>query len=160
MGSRGSIIPFFNSIKDSNNFPVTDKRMTRFMITLEQGVDLIWQTFQDMAGGEIFVKKIPSMNIMDIIKAFSENANIKYIGIRPGEKLHEQMISSEDAKFTYEYDNYFKIFSPFQSTKEFKIENGKKVDDEFVYTSDKNKDVMSIEKIKKWIIDNNSVFQK
>ena len=90
-------------------FPITDPKMTRFMITLDQGVELVWHAFADMVGGEIYVKKIPSMNIMDIAKAISEKMPTIVIGVRPGEKLHEQMISSEASFSTYEYQNYYKI---------------------------------------------------
>ena len=83
--------------------------MTRFMISLEQGVELVWHAFADMHGGEIYVKKIPSMNIMDIARAVAPDAETKIIGIRPGEKLHEQMVGIEDAPHTYEYDGYYKI---------------------------------------------------
>jgi UDP-N-acetylglucosamine 4,6-dehydratase (inverting) len=109
MGSRGSVIPFFQSLAETNELPITDERMTRFMITLEQGVELVWHAFEDMQGGEIYVKKIPSMNILDIAKAVNPSAKLKFIGIRPGEKLHEQMISAEDANYTYEYKDHFKI---------------------------------------------------
>ena len=98
MGSRGSVIPFFlETAKKNGAIPVTDTRMTRFMITLEQGVELVWDAFDDMIGGEIYVKKIPSMNIEDIIKSVAPDSEVEIIGIRPGEKLHEQMISSEDS---------------------------------------------------------------
>ncbi|MFP3334781.1 polysaccharide biosynthesis protein, partial [Pseudomonas sp. SIMBA_064] len=90
--SRGSVIPFFLSIKERGELPITDDRMTRFMITLEEGVELVWHAFEDMEGGEIYVKKIPSMNIMDVAKAVAPEATTKVVGIRPGEKLHEQMI--------------------------------------------------------------------
>ena len=109
MGSRGSIIPFFYSLKDQNELPITDERMTRFMISLDQGVELVWHAFKDMIGGEIYVRKIPSMKVIDIAKTIAPRVKHKIIGIRPGEKLHEQMISSEDANSTYEYTNYYKI---------------------------------------------------
>ena len=99
MGSRGSVIPFFMSLKDQGELPITDERMTRFMISLDQGVELVWHAFEDMVGGEIYVKKIPSMKITDIAKVIAPQAKHKIIGIRPGEKLHEQMISSEDSVF-------------------------------------------------------------
>ena len=83
--------------------------MTRFMITLEQGVELVWHAFDDMLGGEIYVKKIPSMRVVDLAKVVAPKASHKIVGIRPGEKLHEQMVGLEDAHFTYEYDNYYKI---------------------------------------------------
>jgi FlaA1/EpsC-like NDP-sugar epimerase len=109
MGSRGSVIPFFMSVAESGTLPITDMRMTRFMITLEQGVELVWHAFEDMQGGEIYVKKIPSMSIGDIAKAVAPKANHKIIGIRPGEKIHEQMIGLEDAPNTYEYEEHYKI---------------------------------------------------
>ena len=92
MGSRGSVIPFFLKNKSSSSLPLTDKRMTRFMISLNQAVELVWHASEDMVGGEIYVKKIPSIRLIDITKAISPKAKLKTIGIRPGEKLHEQMI--------------------------------------------------------------------
>ena len=86
MGSRGSVIPFFKSIRDSGEIPITDKRMTRFMITLQQGIKLVWDAFEDMIGGEIYVKKIPSMKIVDLAEVIAPEASQKIIGIRPGEK--------------------------------------------------------------------------
>ena len=109
MGSRGSVIPFFLEQKDQGKLTITDKTMTRFMITLDDGVKLVWHAFEDMVGGEIYVKKIPSMNIMDIADAIAPNAKKDFIGIRPGEKIHEKMISVEDSLTTYEYEDYFKI---------------------------------------------------
>src|SRR5690606_5687734 len=97
MGSRGSVIPFFMSIKDQGVLPITDSRMTRFMISLEQGVELVWHAFEDMEGGEIYVKKIPSMRVTDLARVVAPKAKLEIVGIRPGEKLHEQMIGAEDA---------------------------------------------------------------
>jgi UDP-N-acetylglucosamine 4,6-dehydratase (inverting) len=153
MGSRGSVIPFFLSIKDKGVFPITDKRMTRFMITLEQGVDLVWHAFEDMKGGEIYVKKIPSMRVVDIAKAIDANALLEEVGIRAGEKLHEQMISSEDAPYTYEYSNYFKILPAINNWSKdlYRIADGKLVDSSFVYSSDNNKEWMSEEELQDWI---------
>lgn len=108
MGSRGSVIPYFLGMADTGKLPITDPRMTRFMITLEQGVDLVWHAFADMVGGEIYVKKIPSMTMTDVALAVAPNATHDIIGIRPGEKLHEQMIGPEDAPHTYEYEGHFK----------------------------------------------------
>ena len=160
MGSRGSVIPFFLSQKDSGILPITDDRMTRFMITLEEGVKLVWDAFNDMEGGEIYVKKIPSMNIMDIAKAVSLKAKIKFIGIRPGEKLHEQMIGSEDAAYTYEYKEYYKILPMIYDSANDKkrIKNGKKVQANFTYSSDKNTENMSIDFLKNWILQHKSSF--
>ncbi len=104
MGSRGSVIPFFLTKKGKGVLPITDPRMTRFMITLEQGVELVWHAFDDMVGGEIYVKKIPSMKVTDIALAVDSEARHDIVGIRPGEKLHEQMIGPEDAAYTHEYD--------------------------------------------------------
>ena len=162
MGSRGSVIPFFNSLKESGELPITDERMTRFMITLEEGVELVWKAFDDMLGGEIYVKKIPSMTILDIANAVLPNAKIKLIGIRPGEKIHEQMIGFEDAPHTFEYDSYYKILPAIHhwSNDLNRIKNGKKVDENFTYSSDNNKDWMDISNLQKWIEKNNSKIGK
>lgn len=153
MGSRGSVIPFFMSIKDSGVIPITDPRMTRFMISLEQGVKLVWHTFEDMEGGEIYVKKIPSMNVVDLAKVIAPEATQKIVGIRPGEKLHEQMISPEDAFYTYEYDEHFKILPVINnwSSDPFRIKDGKRVSEGFVYASDNNPDWMSSADFKEWL---------
>jgi len=153
MGSRGSVIPFFLSLAHSGELPITDSRMTRFMITLEQGVELVWRAFDDMLGGEIYVKKIPSMNIMDIAKAVAPQAKHRIIGVRPGEKIHEQMIGDEDAPHTYEYDGYYKILPAIHkwSTDPIRIGAGSKVAESFTYTSDNNKEWMSVEELRRWI---------
>lgn len=153
MGSRGSVIPFFMSIKDKGVLPITDERMTRFMISLEQGVELVWYAFDDMVGGEIYVKKIPSMKVTDIATAVSSSAKQDIIGIRPGEKLHEQMISAEDSYYTYEYPEHFKILPAIHNwaNDPYRIKDGKKVADGFVYASDNNKDWMSVDELKRWI---------
>ena len=162
IGSRGSVIPFFNSLKKTGELPITDERMTRFMITLEQGVELVWKAFDDMLGGEIYVKKIPSMTILDIAHAVLPNAKIKLIGIRPGEKIHEQMIGFEDAPHTFEYDSYYKILPAIHnwSNDLNRIKNGKKVDENFTYSSDNNKDWMQIANLQNWIEKNNSKIGK
>ena len=153
MGSRGSVIPFFLSLKESGELPITDTNMTRFMISLEEGVKLVWHAFDDMQGGEIYVKKIPSMNIMDIAKAVAPDAKHKIIGIRPGEKLHEQMIGAEDAEHTYEYDGYYKILPAINdwSSDRKRIGKGKKVADRFAYTSDQNTKWMTVAELETWI---------
>ncbi len=156
MGSRGSVIPFFLSIAKDGVLPITDNRMTRFMITLEQAVKLIWHAFDDMKGGEIYVKKIPSMKVTDIASSVSNKAIQEEVGIRPGEKLHEQMIGLEDALYTYEYPEHFMIVP---STNEWEPEwigNGKKVDSNFTYSSDNNKEWMSISELKEWIEKNHN----
>jgi UDP-N-acetylglucosamine 4,6-dehydratase/5-epimerase len=161
MGSRGSIIPFFLELKKKNKpYLITDKRMTRFMITLEQSVNLVIQAFNDMEGGEIYVKKIPSMNIMDILNAIDPKPKIKLIGIRPGEKLHEQMIGYEDSVFTYEYSSFYKILPNIAEDNYLKkmIKNGKKVKRDFIYNSQNNKDYMDINFLTNWILDNSKTF--
>jgi UDP-N-acetylglucosamine 4,6-dehydratase len=156
MGSRGSVIPFFLSKSDEGVLPITDERMTRFMISLEQGVELVWKAFDDMIGGEIYVYKCPSMNITDIAKAVSSSARHETIGIRPGEKLHEQMIGPEDALHTYEYDNYFKVLPAIHnwSSDPERINSGVKVDPDFNYTSDNNPEWMTVETLRTWISNN------
>jgi UDP-N-acetylglucosamine 4,6-dehydratase (inverting) len=153
MGSRGSIIPFFMSIKTGSPFPITDPRMTRFMITLEQGVGLVWHALEDSIGGEIYVKKIPSMRVLDIAKAINDKFEVEVIGIRPGEKLHEQMIGPEDAYHTYEYPDHYKILPALHgwSSDPERIGAGKKVCESFTYTSDNNSEWMSIVALKNWI---------
>lgn len=153
MGSRGSVIPFFLSLKEKGKLPITDTRMTRFMITLEQGVDLVWHAFEDMVGGEIYVKKIPSMNIVDIAKAALPEAKHEVVGIRPGEKLHEQMIGAEDALHTFEYPEHFKILPAIHNWSEDpeRIGLGKKVSPDFTYSSDNNSDWMSVTQLQAWI---------
>jgi len=156
MGSRGSVIPFFLSIRDKGELPITDDRMTRFMISLEQGVELVWHAFDDMAGGEIYVKKIPSMKVSDLARAVAPEASHKIVGIRPGEKLHEQMISEEDAYYTYEYPEHFKILPAIHNwhTTGERIKDGVRVPEGFSYTSDNNREWMSIKALQAWIRDN------
>ncbi|MEO8021558.1 UDP-N-acetylglucosamine 4,6-dehydratase (inverting) [Polaromonas sp.] len=156
MGSRGSVIPFFMSIKDKGVLPITDERMTRFMITLEQGVDLVWHAFDDMVGGEIYVKKIPSMKVTDLAKAVAPRAQLEFIGIRPGEKLHEQMISEEDAFYTYEYTDHFKILPAINgwSNSPARIKDGVKVVEGFSYTSNNNPEWMSDAELQAWMVAN------
>ena len=153
MGSRGSVIPFFMSIKDKGSMPITDDRMTRFMISLEEGVELVWHAFHDMLGGEIYVKKIPSMRITDIAKVIAPDAKHEIIGIRPGEKLHEQMIGTEDAYFTYEYPKHFKILPQINNWSEDqeRIKDGIKVKEGFVYSSDNNLEWMTDNELRSWI---------
>ena len=152
MGSRGSIIPFLLSLK-SETVPITDLRMTRFMITLDQGVELVWQAFHDMLGGEIYVKKIPSMSVVDIANCICPGKSHEVVGIRPGEKIHEQMIGVDDAPYTYEYDNYYKILPNLYNSGHDKkrIKDGKLVPLEFSYSSEKNSDTMTCEQLSAWI---------
>lgn len=158
MGSRGSVIPFFASLSVRGVLPITDVRMTRFMISLEQGVELVWKAFEDMVGGEIYVKKIPSMNILDIARAVAPNAKHEIIGIRPGEKLHEQMIGTEDALYSYEFTDYFKILPAIHSwyNDPERIKNGLRVNPNFTYCSDNNSEWMSVDALRSWIEQNRS----
>jgi FlaA1/EpsC-like NDP-sugar epimerase len=156
MGSRGSVIPFFLSIRDKGILPITDERMTRFMISLEQGVDLVWRAFEDMIGGEIYVKKIPSIKIVDLARVLAPACRHEIVGMRPGEKLHEQMIGAEDAYHTFEYSEYFKILPAINdwSACPQRINNGVKVAEGFVYSSDNNTDWMSDGELLMWIKNN------
>lgn len=156
MGSRGSVIPLFLSLRDKGVLPITDERMTRFMISLEQGVELVWHALADMQGGEIFVKKIPSMRVSDIARAVAPQARHEIVGIRPGEKLHEQMIGAEDALYTYEYAEHFKILPAIHnwSADPHRIKDGVKVRDGFVYASDTNTEWMTVPQLQGWIAAN------
>ena len=164
-GSNGSVIPFFLSHKSKGFLPVTDKRMTRFNITLDQGVEFVFFCLKNMWGGEIFVPKIPSYRIIDLAKAISPQGKIKIVGIRPGEKIHEEMISSNEALNTIEYKNYFVIVpnSEFLSwdIKQYiqKNKNGKICNYNFSYNSQNNTKFLSISEIKNLIKSNLSEIQ-
>ena len=153
MGSRGSVIPYFMSMKDKGTITITDERMTRFMISLDQGVDLVWHAFEDMVGGEIYIRKIPSMKITDIANVIAPDAKHEIIGIRPGEKLHEQMIGIEDAPYTYEYNNHFKILPQINNwDKDIeRFKNGIKVKKNFIYNSENNSKWMTKSDLQAWI---------
>ena len=162
MGSRGSIIPFFMSLKDKALLPITDERMTRFMISLDQGVDLVWHAFEDMIGGELYIKKIPSMKITDIAEVIAPNAKREIIGIRPGEKLHEQMIGSDDSYSTYEYSGYYKILPQIDNwgSDNLRIKGGKKISEGFIYSSENNSEWMTKSELQKWIDENQKYIGK
>jgi UDP-N-acetylglucosamine 4,6-dehydratase (inverting) len=153
MGSRGSVIPFFMSIREKGVLPITDDRMTRFMISLEQGVELVWHAFEDLVGGEIYVKKIPSMKVTDLARVVAPECKQEVVGIRPGEKLHEQMIGAEDSYYTYEYPEHFKILPTINNwgISPERIKDGKKVTEGFVYASDNNKEWMTDSQLQTWI---------
>lgn len=160
MGSRGSVIPLFMKQSKDGEITITDPKMTRFMTSLEQGISLVLKAFTDMQGGEIYVNKIPSMNILDIAKAIDPKAKLKFIGIRPGEKIHEQMISKDDARHTFEYKDHYKILPYLHewSKKNFKIYRGKSVEENFVYASDTNKKWMKVSELRQWIANNKNYF--
>jgi UDP-N-acetylglucosamine 4,6-dehydratase (inverting) len=140
MGSRGSILPFFVKMAQTGEMPITDERMTRFMITLDKGVRLVWHALANACGGEIFVRKCPSMKVVDIAKTIAPKAKLKFIGIRPGEKLHEQMVSVEDARSTFDCGDYYTITSPICDWSDVarKTKKGKPCPEGFCYSSDNN----------------------
>lgn len=156
MGSRGSVIPFFLSIREKGVLPITDERMTRFMISLEQGVDLVWHAFDDMVGGEIYVKKIPSMKVIDLARVIAPECKQEVVGIRPGEKLHEQMIGAEDSYYTFEYPEHFKILPAINDwgISPERIKDGKKAPEGFIYSSDSNSEWMTDAELRSWIESN------
>ena len=146
MGSRGSVIPFFQEKAKTGILPITEEGMTRFMISIEQGVKLVWHAFEDSQGGEIYVHKIPSMKVTDIARAINPDAIQEIIGVRPGEKIHETMISEEDSMFSYEYEWYYKILPSLKGCylDPDKIKDGKKVRKDFIYSSNNNEEWMTI----------------
>jgi len=157
MGSRGSVIPFFQEKKKSGVLPITDKRMTRFNITLQEGVDFVLKNFKRMWGGELFVPKIPSYNILDIAQAIAPECEHKIVGIRPGEKLHEEMITESDAMNTIEFDNYYVIVPSIRIWSKTKFLNksngniGKLCQYGFSYKSKTNDDFLSVEELRNLI---------
>lgn len=151
MGSRGSVIPFFMAMREKGTLPITDPRMTRFWITLEQAVEFVFKSLKRVRGGEIFVPKIPSMNIMDLVKAVAPGCDTKIIGIRPGEKLHEVMIPEDDAHRTVEYDDYYSILPAFRSWEDLEpaqTSNGQPCPDGFRYSSDNNRVWLGVEELR------------
>ena len=161
MGSRGSIVPYLIKNKNAKKINVTDTRMTRFNITLDQSVDFVTNSFKSMVGGEIFIPKIPSYNILNLVEAISPKSKINIIGIRPGEKLHEQMISDSDSQNTVEYKNHYIILPNsdiHQENRKFyqkqiKLKKCKLVKLGFSYESNKNSKFLTIKEIKKLILD-------
>lgn len=147
VGSRGSVVPFFKKVKETGRVPVTDERMTRFWITLDQGVQFVLDNLARMHGGEIFVPKIPSMKVMDLARAIAPECEIDIIGIRPGEKLHEAMIMEDDARHTVEFDEYYIIQPEFPWWSKKYAEGGKVLPDGFAYTSDNNNDWLTVEEL-------------
>jgi UDP-N-acetylglucosamine 4,6-dehydratase len=148
VGSRGSVIPLFVRQRQTGTVTVTDKRMTRFWITLEQGVHFVIRCAEKMHGGEIFVPKIPSMKIMDLTDAIAPNCEIKLNGVRPGEKIHESLVSSDEARYTLEFDDMFVIMPMFPWWDKTKWPDGKALPDEFIYTSDRNRQWLTHDELK------------
>ncbi|ALC86347.1 flagellin modification protein FlmA [Bacillus sp. FJAT-22090] len=151
VGSRGSVVPFFKKIKVTGTLPITDERMTRFWITLDQGVQFVLDNLERMHGGEIFIPKIPSMKVTDLATAIAPECETKIVGIRAGEKLHEAMITEDDARHTVEFDDYFIIQPEFSWwSKEF-AEGGKPLPEGFKYASDINDNWLSIKQLKELV---------
>lgn len=153
IGSRGSVIPFFKKENIKGKIPITDLGMTRFLISLRECVEFVWQSFENMSGGEIFVKKIPSIKIIDIANAITaKKNNYKIIGIRPGEKMHEQMISKEDSFFTYEFKDHYRILpSIIKNINFYKVKSAKKVNKNFSYTSEENTSWLNSNDMRAWL---------
>ena len=148
MGSRGSVLHAFLDQKKSGSFNITDKRMTRFNITLDQSIEMVhWAIFNNL-GGEIFVPKIPSFYIYDLAKVLSNNMPIKFTGIRPGEKLHEEMISEHDSRLTVDLKKYYAILNDYMYDKYVNKKNVKLVKDQFSYRSDNNPHFLNIRQLK------------
>ncbi|MBB4823629.1 UDP-N-acetylglucosamine 4,6-dehydratase [Sporosarcina luteola] len=147
VGSRGSVVPFFNKMKETGRLPVTDERMTRFWITLDQGVQFVLDNLRRMQGGEIFVPKIPSMNIIDLATAIGPECEIDIVGIRPGEKLHEVMITHDDARHTVEFDDYY-VITPELAWWGNKMHGGQALSETFEYSSETNVDWLTKEELK------------
>ncbi|WP_435798976.1 UDP-N-acetylglucosamine 4,6-dehydratase (inverting) [Peribacillus asahii] len=155
VGSRGSVVPFFKKIKETGRVPITDERMTRFWITLDQGVQFVLDNLDRMHGGEIFVPKIPSMKVTDLAQAIAPECEIDIVGIRPGEKLHEAMIMEDDARHTREFDTYYVIQPEFPWWSEEYTASGKSLEDGFKYTSDSNTEWLSVEELRTLVEDMN-----
>lgn len=146
IGSRGSVVPFFLKMREAGVLPITDPRMTRFWITLERGVEFVLQMLDQMRGGEIFVPKIPSMNIVELAKAIAPDCETAVVGIRPGEKLHEVMVPEDDARHTVEYDDHFVILPAFHDwdvMAEAQLNGGEPCPEGFRYSSDTNSEWVS-----------------
>lgn len=151
VGSRGSVVPFFKKMRKTRVLPVTDERMTRFWITLDQGVQFVIDNLGRMHGGELFVPKIPSMKVMDLAKAIGPECKIEIVGIRPGEKLHEAMITQDDARHTVEFDDYYVIQPEFNWwSEEYEI-GSKRLPDDFHYVSNENIEWLTIEELRKLV---------
>lgn len=155
VGSRGSVIPLFLKQKESGVLTITDPRMTRFWITLEKGISFVLGCLERMVGGELFVPKLPSMNIMDLARAIAPECTTKTIGIRPGEKLHEVMIPRDDARNTLEFRDYYMIQPNFRFfERRYKNSKGKPVPEDFEYNSGTNKQWLTVKELKRMV--NNS----
>lgn len=152
MGSRGSVIPLFLKLRGTGTLPITDPRMTRFWITLQQGVDFVLDSLERMHGSEVFVPKIPSMNIMDMARAVAPECETRITGIRPGEKLHEVMVPEDDARNTIEYDRHFAIVPSYEAYVErWGVESGRRCPEDFRYSSEINTEWISVEQLQEML---------
>ena len=151
VASRGSVIPLFLRQRSNGTITVTDRRMTRFWITLEQGVALVLRALEVMHGGEIFVPKIPSMSLMDLVEAIAPDCQATFTGIRPGEKLHEVLISADEARHTLEFDDWFVIRPLHPWWKMEHWSGGKPLEDGFVYGSQNNPAQLSVERLREMV---------
>lgn len=148
LGSRGSVVPFFLKKRKEGVLPITDSRMTRFWITLEQGIQFVISSLEMMVGGEVFIPKIPSMKIIDIAKALAPECETKIVGIRPGEKLHEVMVPADESRNTYDLGDRYAILPAFGfSGWPFDVHGGKLVPDGFEYSSGDNEEWLSAEQL-------------
>jgi UDP-N-acetylglucosamine 4,6-dehydratase len=150
------VIPhFINQLKLNKNLTITDPNMTRFWLTIEDGVEFVLKSFERMQGGEVFVPKIPSFKVIDVAKVVAPDVKTEIIGIRPGEKLHEVMITEDDSIDTVEFDKYYAILSPLLKKSDYYKKNGRPVKLGFRFTSDNNKDWHTHESFKSTLIENN-----
>jgi UDP-N-acetylglucosamine 4,6-dehydratase len=164
VGSRGSVVPFFMEMKEKGVLPITDARMTRFWLTLEQGVRFVLASLDRMEGGEVFVPKIPSMSILDLATAIAPECTTTIVGVRPGEKLHEIMVPVDDARHTLEFDDHYVIlptFAPQGIESYLKHGEGKPCPDGFRYSSDENTDWLTVKELQEILglveLENNAV---
>ncbi|WP_313233172.1 UDP-N-acetylglucosamine 4,6-dehydratase (inverting) [Tissierella praeacuta] len=155
-GSRGSVIPFFKDLieKGEKELPITDFRMTRFWITLEEGVELVFKALEESKGGETYISKIPSFKIIDLAKAMLPNYKLKEVGIREGEKLHEVMVTKDDSRMTYEYKNHYIVYPHFDwwNSERFFTEGGQLIEDGFEYNSGTNKEWLNVEELRELLV--------
>ena len=156
MGSRGSVIPFFREFaKENKPLPITDLRMTRFWISISDAVKFVLGSFPIMQGGELYVPRIPSMKIIDLAQAVAPNSELIEIGVRPGEKLHEEMISAEDSRRTISISEDRLVVLPVAAASDFKVPNGIYLDERVAYASDTNSRWVSVESMRNFISENN-----
>lgn len=152
VGSRGSVIPYFLKQKESGVLPITDERMTRFWMTLEQAVEFVMDCFHKMVGGEIFVPKIPSMKVIDLANAICPDCRIEIVGIRPGEKIHEVMVPIDDARYTVEFEDYYVIKPSFHFfERRFCDDHCRSVPEGFEYSSKTNTRWLSVDELQSMI---------